>query len=47
VWAAIDQNPASWRLAEKLGFAAVDELVLFVLPADALRGDDCGQFGIG
>lgn len=29
VWGAVDENPASWRLAQKLGFEPVDELVLF------------------
>lgn len=29
VWAAEEENPASWRLAQKLGFEPVDELVLF------------------
>jgi RimJ/RimL family protein N-acetyltransferase len=29
VWGAVDENPASWRLARKLGFVPVDELVLF------------------
>lgn len=29
VWGAVEENPASWRLAQKLGFVAVDELVLF------------------
>jgi RimJ/RimL family protein N-acetyltransferase len=29
VWAALEDNPASWRLAEKLGFEAVDELAFF------------------
>jgi hypothetical protein len=29
VWAALEENPPSWRLARKLGFAAVDELALF------------------
>jgi hypothetical protein len=29
VWAALEENPASWRLAWKLGFAVVDELALF------------------
>lgn len=32
VWAAIDENPASWRLARKIGFEQVDELVLFEPP---------------
>lgn len=29
VWAALDENPASWRLAQKLGFVPVDEVILF------------------
>lgn len=29
VWQAEEKNPASWRLAQKLGFVPVDELVLF------------------
>ncbi|HEX6040243.1 GNAT family N-acetyltransferase [Longimicrobium sp.] len=29
VWGAVVENPASWRLARKLGFAPVDELALF------------------
>ncbi len=29
VWQAAEDNPASWRLAQKLGFVPVDELVLF------------------
>jgi RimJ/RimL family protein N-acetyltransferase len=29
VWQAVEQNPASWKLAEKLGFVRVDELALF------------------
>jgi RimJ/RimL family protein N-acetyltransferase len=29
VWGAVEENPASWRLAEKLGFVPVDELALF------------------
>lgn len=29
VWQAAEDNPASWRLAEKLGFEPVDELVWF------------------
>jgi len=29
VWQALENNPASWRLAQKLGFVPVDELVLF------------------
>ncbi len=32
VWAAVEENPASWRLAEKLGFERVDELMLFEPP---------------
>jgi RimJ/RimL family protein N-acetyltransferase len=33
VWQATEDNPASWRLAQKIGFAPVDELVLFKPPA--------------
>ena len=29
VWQALEDNPASWKLAQKLGFAAIDELVQF------------------
>jgi GNAT superfamily N-acetyltransferase len=29
VWAAAEDNPASWRLAQKLGFVPVDELAQF------------------
>ena len=29
VWGALEQNPASWRLARRLGFAATDELAVF------------------
>jgi RimJ/RimL family protein N-acetyltransferase len=31
VWQAVEENPASWRLAQKLGFVPVDELALFEL----------------
>jgi hypothetical protein len=30
VWAALESNRASWMLARKLGFARVDEMVMFV-----------------
>lgn len=33
VWQALDSNPASWRLAERLGFAASDALVMFEAPS--------------
>lgn len=33
VWQALEDNPASWRLAEKLGFKPVDELAFFTLTA--------------
>jgi hypothetical protein len=33
VWQAVEENPASWYLAQKLGFVAVDELALFEAPA--------------
>ena len=29
VWGALEQNPASWRLARSLGFTATDELAIF------------------
>jgi RimJ/RimL family protein N-acetyltransferase len=29
VWGALEQNPASWRLACRLGFTATDELAVF------------------
>jgi hypothetical protein len=29
VWAALEENPASWRLALRLGFGAMDEITLF------------------
>lgn len=29
VWAAVEENPASWRLAQKIGFTHIDDLVLF------------------
>ncbi len=32
VWGAAEDNPASWRLARKLGFEPVDELALFRAP---------------
>ena len=31
VWGAVQENPASWRLALKLGFEPMDELALFEL----------------
>ncbi|HYW11584.1 MAG TPA: GNAT family N-acetyltransferase [Longimicrobium sp.] len=34
VWASIPENPASWRLARKLGFVPVDEVALFEPPED-------------
>jgi GNAT superfamily N-acetyltransferase len=34
VWQALEDNPASWRLAEKLGFAPIDELVMVEAPQD-------------
>ena len=36
VWQALDDNPASWRLARALGFVEVDELVLFERAASDL-----------
>ena len=35
VWAALEENPASWRLAAALGFAVVDTLTLFAPPPPA------------
>jgi hypothetical protein len=35
VWGAVEENPASWRLAEKIGFAPVDEIALFEPPSAA------------
>jgi hypothetical protein len=32
VWGALEQNPASWRLARRLGFVATDELAVFECP---------------
>ena len=32
VWGAVEENPASWRLALKLGFTPVDSIVLFEPP---------------
>jgi GNAT superfamily N-acetyltransferase len=32
VWGAVEENPASWHLAVKLGFTPVDSLVLFEPP---------------
>lgn len=32
VWQSLEENPASWRLALKLGFVSVDDLVFFELP---------------
>jgi len=29
VWGALEQNPASWQLARRLGFVATDELAVF------------------
>ncbi len=29
VWGAVEDNPASWKLARKIGFEPVDELALF------------------
>ncbi|MBX3205965.1 MAG: GNAT family N-acetyltransferase [Labilithrix sp.] len=34
VWAALEENPASWRLAEKLGFVRTDELAFLEPPDD-------------
>jgi len=35
VWGALQENPASWRLAQKLGFVAMDALAIFEPPAEA------------
>lgn len=35
VWQALESNPASWRLAQKLGFVMVDELALWESPERA------------
>jgi GNAT superfamily N-acetyltransferase len=35
VWGALEENPASWRLAQKLGFVAMDALAIFEPPAEA------------
>jgi RimJ/RimL family protein N-acetyltransferase len=32
VGGAVEENPASWRLAQKIGFVAVDEIALFEPP---------------
>jgi RimJ/RimL family protein N-acetyltransferase len=32
VWGAVEENPASWRLAEKIGFVPADEIALFEPP---------------
>jgi GNAT superfamily N-acetyltransferase len=32
VWGAVEENPASWRLAHKLGFTQVDVIALFEPP---------------
>jgi hypothetical protein len=37
VWQAVEENPASWRLAQKRGFVPVDELAVFA------RGDQRAQ----
>lgn len=33
VWGAVEENPASWRLAQKIGFVPVDEIALFEPPS--------------
>jgi RimJ/RimL family protein N-acetyltransferase len=33
VWGSVVENPASWRLAQKIGFEPVDEIALFEPPA--------------
>ena len=37
VWGAVAENPASWRLAQKIGFAPVDEIALFEPPTTMLE----------
>lgn len=32
VWASLESNPASWRLAAKLGFVEVDRIAMFEIP---------------
>ncbi|WP_309642952.1 GNAT family N-acetyltransferase [Phenylobacterium sp.] len=32
VWDAVEDNPASWKLAEKLGFTRMDEIAIFTAP---------------
>ncbi len=32
VWQSLENNPASWRLAARLGFTPIDELVMFEAP---------------
>lgn len=38
VWASVVENPASWKLARKLGFVPVDEVALFDPPEGADGG---------
>jgi hypothetical protein len=33
VWGAVEENPASCLLAQKIGFAPVDEIALFEPPS--------------
>jgi RimJ/RimL family protein N-acetyltransferase len=33
VWQSLEENPASWKLAQKIGFKAIDELALFEMHA--------------
>jgi GNAT superfamily N-acetyltransferase len=47
VWQAVEGNPASWKLAQKLGFAAVDELVLFTSPVAGSQPSTTGLKGLG
>lgn len=37
VWQALHNNPASWRLAAKIGFEPIDELTMFEPPASSDR----------
>jgi GNAT superfamily N-acetyltransferase len=40
VWQAVEENPASWRLAQKLGFVPVDELALFARDDERPQRDE-------
>jgi RimJ/RimL family protein N-acetyltransferase len=45
VWGAAEDNPASWRLARKLGFEPVDELALFEPPGRMQYSPGDASFG--